>query len=65
MEANRSTKVWCALLLLLTLNSLQGFAQQGATISGSVRDNQGALPGATVFLTGTKFIVATDLSGNF
>ncbi len=40
-------------------------AQQTFTVSGTVRDDKGALPGATVFLTGTKFMTATNVAGVF
>ena len=42
------------------------YAQDRYTISGTVKDDKGQiLPGATVFLTGTKIITACDASGEF
>lgn len=40
-------------------------AQETYTIKGTVRDDSGPLPGATVFLTGTKAITACDNYGTF
>jgi hypothetical protein len=40
-------------------------AQDTFSLNGNVRDDNGPLPGATVFLTGTKHSMATNASGNF
>ncbi len=51
------------LLLFLTANV---YAQERYTIGGKVKDDKGqTLPGATVFLTGTKIITACNNSGEF
>jgi hypothetical protein len=52
------------LLLLLLAGSLLK-AQESFSITGKVRDDAGLLPGATVFLTGTRVITACDNEGNF
>ena len=45
---------------------LQGKAQEGLVLKGSVKDDHGAaLPGATVFLNGTKWVTACDTVGWF
>ncbi len=42
------------------------FAQQGATITGTVFDKAGdPLPGANVLIQGTRMGAATDLEGAF
>jgi hypothetical protein len=38
-------------------------AQESFSINGTVRDDSGVLPGATVFLNGTKAITACDNEG--
>lgn len=54
--------VICMLLLL----SLQSRAQQALSVKGVVEDEKHlALPGATVFLTNTKSITASDNKGDF
>lgn len=51
------------LLLFLTANV---YAQERYTIGGTVKDENGqTLPGATVFLTGSKIITACNSSGEF
>ena len=52
------------ILLLITTGSILK-AQETYSINGMVRDNAGPLPGATVFLTGTKVITACDNEGRF
>ena len=54
--------IWVFMFVIITGSAL---AQQTFNISGKVSDNQGVLPGATVFLTGTKEITATNEYGNF
>jgi hypothetical protein len=51
------------LLFVITAGTVS--AQQTFNISGKVTDDQGILPGATVFLTGTKELTATNEYGNF
>jgi len=50
-------------LLLISTSLLK--AQETYSIKGIVRDDTGPLPGATVFLTGTKSITACDNGGMF
>lgn len=53
-------------ILLLLCSAATVYGQDKYTISGTVRDNKGqTLPGATVFLTGTKIITACNTSGEF
>ncbi|MBD1365830.1 carboxypeptidase-like regulatory domain-containing protein [Mucilaginibacter sp. ZT4R22] len=59
-----NTKICCFLWLGIFF-SFHVFAQRVVTVSGTVNDDKGTLPGATVFLTGTKYITATNLSGDF
>ncbi|MBD1391766.1 carboxypeptidase-like regulatory domain-containing protein [Mucilaginibacter glaciei] len=54
-----------SILMLFVLVTSQSLAQQGIIISGSVTDKEGVLPGATVFLTGTKEITVTNDLGSF
>jgi hypothetical protein len=45
---------------------LQGQAQESLVLKGSVMDDHGlAVPGATVFLNGTKWVTASDTGGKF
>lgn len=50
----------CFLLLQITI-----YAQDGITVSGSVSDSQGPLPGASVVVKGTTTGTQTDFDGNF
>lgn len=52
------------IIIFLTSGGLAK-AQETYTIKGTVRDDTGPLPGATVFLTGTKAITACDNDGTF
>lgn len=53
-------------ILLLLCFAATVRAQDKYTISGTVKDDKGqTLPGATVFLTGTKIITACNASGEF
>jgi TonB-linked SusC/RagA family outer membrane protein len=52
------------LVLLLVLISQISFAQE-KTVSGTVSDSNGPLPGANVLLKGTKVGTQTDASGKF
>jgi len=58
---------YCSLIVLLLLISTGNlFAQSNFSISGIVKDNKGlTLPGATVFLSGTKVIGSTDKNGKY
>ena len=51
------------LLLVMTLFMTQLMAQQ--SVSGSVSDSDGPLPGATIVVQGTNDGVSTDFDGNF
>ncbi|MBD1393965.1 carboxypeptidase-like regulatory domain-containing protein [Mucilaginibacter glaciei] len=54
------------LYMLLALLFLTALAKGQYAVMGTVRDEKGEiLPGATVFITGTKFITACDNNGNF
>jgi hypothetical protein len=59
------SSIKCLLLLLLLTIGNPLKAQESFSITGKVRDNTGPLPGATVFLTGTRVITACDNEGNF
>lgn len=66
MNAQASSwKFKCLLILLLLTCGGTLKAQQTYSIKGIVRDDTGPLPGATVFLTGTKVITACDNDGRF
>lgn len=54
----------CMSMLLLCLFTIAAFAQQ-KTISGTVKDNQGPVPGATVTIKGSKKATQTDIDGKF
>ncbi|MGW8317339.1 MAG: carboxypeptidase-like regulatory domain-containing protein, partial [Bacteroidales bacterium] len=62
-------KVNAFLLLLLAMTgiSIPVFSQQTGTISGRVKDadNGEYLPGAAIYLDGTKFATISDVEGNF
>jgi len=53
------------LSLLLLLLGCNVFSQNTFSISGKVRDNQGGLPGAGVYLSGYKIATVADNNGNF
>ncbi|MES3017479.1 MAG: SusC/RagA family TonB-linked outer membrane protein, partial [Bacteroidota bacterium] len=53
----------CLSVLLLTMLSITAFAQQ--TITGTVRDNVGPVPGAGVAVKGTNRATSTDAQGKF
>ncbi|TSD67204.1 carboxypeptidase-like regulatory domain-containing protein [Inquilinus sp. KBS0705] len=65
MKKKELLKGYCFLLLFVLFTSNICLGGQVVTISGTVSDDKGPLPGATVFLTNTTFMTATDLSGNF
>lgn len=62
-------KLFCFRFLLLLISfSLTGnmvYAQNGITITGTVKDNIGELPGVSVTIKGTTSGVFTDIDGNF
>lgn len=62
-------KLFCfKFLLLFVLFSLTGnmsYAQSGITVSGTVKDNMGELPGVSVTVKGATGGVFTDLDGNY
>ena len=51
-------------ILLISL-SLTAVAQNTFSISGTVRDNVGIIPGATVYISGYKISTITTDDGNF
>jgi len=53
------------LALLFLLLGCNVFSQNTFSISGKVRDNQGGLPGAGVYLSGYKIATVADNNGNF
>jgi len=66
MKKTKSTsnKFWTPILtLLLTFSSMAVWSQQ--TVSGTVSDAEGPLPGASVVIKGTTTGVSTDFDGNF
>ncbi len=59
-----SKKNYLLLVFIFILNTVHG--QGILTVAGTIKDEKNiVLPGATVFLTGTKSITATDENGNF
>ncbi len=53
----------CLSVLLLTLLSITAFGQK--TITGTVRDNSGSVPGVNVTIKGTTRATQTDAAGKF
>lgn len=53
------------LTLFFLLLGCNVFSQNTFSISGKVRDNQGGLPGAGVYLSGYKIATVADNNGNF
>ena len=51
------------LLLISLMTSFYGFSQK--TINGTVSDDQGPLPGATIVIQGSSTGVTTDFDGNY
>ena len=45
------------------MTTLYGFSQK--TINGTVSDDQGPLPGATIIIQGSSTGVTTDFDGNY
>ncbi|WP_421942738.1 carboxypeptidase-like regulatory domain-containing protein [Pedobacter sp.] len=52
-------------LLFIFLFSVDVFSQNTFSISGKVKDDQGGLPGAGVYLSGYKLATVADNDGNF
>ncbi len=66
MKKTKSTsnKLWTLFLtLLLAFSSMAGWSQQ--TVTGTVSDSEGPLPGASVVIKGTTQGVSTDFDGNY
>lgn len=55
---------WLSFFLLITFQSLSGFSQD-RIITGLVSDSQGALPGVSVMVKGTKVGVSTGVDGKY
>ncbi|KKL14426.1 hypothetical protein LCGC14_2515770, partial [marine sediment metagenome] len=55
------------LLLFLSLTSMQSVlhAQDNISISGTISDSQGPLPGASVVIKGSTTGTQTDFDGNY
>jgi hypothetical protein len=60
----RAGKNYLLLFIFICIGGL-AHAQENYSIYGIVKDDKGPLPGATVFLTGTKAITACDNNGKF
>ncbi|TSD67497.1 carboxypeptidase-like regulatory domain-containing protein [Inquilinus sp. KBS0705] len=54
-----------ALLMIVTGFTINVKAQNIYSISGNVKDDGGNLPGATVYINGSKLITACDNAGNY
>ena len=52
-------------IIFLMIASLNVFAQQGFTVTGTVTDNGDPLPGVTIRLKGTTTGAATDSDGRY
>lgn len=52
-------------LLFIFIFSVEVFSQNTFSISGKVKDDQGGLPGAGVYLSGYKLATVADNDGNF
>jgi iron complex outermembrane receptor protein len=53
----------CLLLLCILLTVTTTYAQTRATITGTISDQFGGLPGATVSIEGTTLVTTTDVNG--
>jgi iron complex outermembrane receptor protein len=51
----------CTALLLFSLITIAAYAQK--TVTGTVRDASGPLPGVSVVLKGTQKVTQTDAAG--
>lgn len=52
-------------ILLLMLFNLAAFAQGNFSITGTVRDEKETIPGAAIYLSGTKISTITNVEGKF
>lgn len=59
----RNSRLWCAVILQLLSLSAMAFQQQ--SVSGTVSDAQGVLPGVTITLKNSTTQTITDQNGNF
>lgn len=59
----KKLNLWCLSVLMLTLISISAFAQK--TITGTVRDNSGPMPGVTVTVKGTTKATQTNAEGKY
>ena len=59
----KKLNLWCLSVIMLTFMSISAFAQK--TITGTVRDNSGPVPGVTVALKGTTKATQTNAEGKF
>ncbi|PXV66251.1 TonB-linked SusC/RagA family outer membrane protein [Dysgonomonas alginatilytica] len=68
-SVKKSKKLFCFkfLLLFLFFSLMENpvYAQNGITISGTVKDNMGELPGVSVTVKGATSGVFTDIDGSF
>ena len=73
MDSRRGSRAWllgCALVLMCIASATSAFAQQGqATLTGTIVDNAGVVPGATVTITnasnGQVRTATSDATGVF
>lgn len=57
---------WYCCILLLLFTTINGFGQNGFSISGTIKDKEGKpLPGAGVYLSGYKAATVSDGNGQF
>ena len=66
---NKQTKMRKSISLMLSFLLLfctaAAFAQQGITVTGTVRDQFGTMPGVSVLIKGTASGIATDIDGKY
>ena len=53
------------IMLLLFFSSIVGLQAQEKTVSGTVTDGSGPLPGVSVLIKGTNTGTETDFDGNY
>lgn len=58
-------KLQFGVTLIVALLTFQVMAQRSGTITGTISDTGGSLPGVNILIVGTSQGVITDLSGNF
>ena len=61
----KGKRSWKSLLLILTVMMTSAATAQNITVSGTVSDEMGPLPGVTVLLQGTTQGVTTDFDGEY